>query len=82
MLLSPGFFGRPIVGPPGIPEARAKILRDSYMKTLADPEFLAEAKKRAWEVTPASAESLAAQAKKVTSQPPEVIERMKKILGQ
>jgi hypothetical protein len=48
------------------------------MKTMADPEFLAEAKKRAWEVTPANAESLAAQAKKVTSQAPEVIERMKK----
>jgi tripartite-type tricarboxylate transporter receptor subunit TctC len=64
VVLSPGFFGRPIVGPPGIPETRAKALRESYMKTMADPEFLAEAKKRAWEVSPASAEALPRKPKK------------------
>ena len=82
VVLSPGFFGRPILGPPGITGERVKILRESYIKTLADPDFLAEATKRGWEASPMSAESLAAQAKKVTSQPLEVIERMKKILGQ
>ena len=39
-------------------------LRESYMKTRAHPEFLAEAKKRAWEVSPASAEALPRKPKK------------------
>ena len=81
-VLSPGFFGRPIVGTPGIPADRVKILRESYMKTISDPDFLAEAKKRGWEVRPGTGEVLQAQAKKVISQPAPVIERMKKILGQ
>ncbi|MGH7775182.1 MAG: Bug family tripartite tricarboxylate transporter substrate binding protein [Candidatus Binatia bacterium] len=81
VVLAPGSFGRPIVGPPDISSDRVKILRESYMKTISDPEFLAEAKKRGWEVRPTSGEILETQAKKVISQPPAVIERMKKILG-
>jgi hypothetical protein len=60
---------------------RVKILRESYLKTLSDLEFLAEAKKRQWELTPVSGEKLETRAKEVTTQPPEVIERMKKLLG-
>jgi len=60
---------------------RVKILRESYLKTMSDPEFLAEAKKRQWELTPVSGERLEARAKEVTAQPPDVIARMKKLLG-
>ncbi len=82
VVLSPGSFGRPIVGTPGIPAERVKILREAYTKVLQDSEFLAEARKRRWEIKPLSGERLEALAKEVIAQPPEVIERMKKILGE
>ncbi|NIO08794.1 MAG: hypothetical protein GTO40_12580 [Deltaproteobacteria bacterium] len=81
VVLSPGFFGRPIVGSPGIPPDRVKILREGFMKTMSDPELLAEAEKRKWEASPVSGEKLEALAREVISQPPEVISRMNVVLG-
>ncbi len=80
MLASSEFF-RPHYGPPGIPPERVKILREAYMKTMKDPAFLAEAKKRILELNPTSGEEMDSLIKEVMDQPPEVIERMKKLLG-
>jgi tripartite-type tricarboxylate transporter receptor subunit TctC len=81
VLLSPGQFGRPIVGGPGVPADRVKMLRDGFLKAMADPELLAEAEKRGWEPDPVSGEKLEALAREVVSQPPEVITRMNVVLG-
>ncbi len=81
LLLSPGSFGRPIVGGPGIPADRVKILRESFLKAMKDPELLAEAEKRRWEPDPVSGETLQALAREVVTQPPEVITRMNAVLG-
>jgi hypothetical protein len=51
------------------------------MKTLSDPELLMETKKRGGEASPVSGEELEAIAKEVITQPSEVIERLKAILG-
>lgn len=80
VLLSPADIGRPIVGTPGIPADQVRVLRTAFMKTLSDPELLAEAKKRGWEAKPVTGEELEAIAKEVIAQPPEVIERLKAIL--
>jgi tripartite-type tricarboxylate transporter receptor subunit TctC len=80
VLLSPGSFGRPIVGGPGIPADRGKILREGFMKAMKDPELLAEAEKRRWEPDPVSGEKLQALAGEVMGQPPEVIAKMKAVL--
>jgi tripartite-type tricarboxylate transporter receptor subunit TctC len=82
VILTAGQVGRPYVGPPVIPTERVRILREAFMKTVTDSEFLAEATKRKLEIRPSSGEELEALAKVVMSQPPEVIERMKKVLGQ
>jgi tripartite-type tricarboxylate transporter receptor subunit TctC len=81
VILSPGSFGRPIIASPGVPADRIKILRDSFLKAMADPELLAEAEKRGWEPDPVSGEKLQALAKEVISQPPEVLARMKTVLS-
>jgi tripartite-type tricarboxylate transporter receptor subunit TctC len=81
VLLSPGSFGRPIVGGPGIPADRVKILRNGFLKAMRDPELLAEAEKRGWEADPVSGEKLESLAREVVSQPPEVIARMNVVLG-
>ena len=58
-----------------------KILREAYVKTMIDPAFLAEAKKRKLEINPTSGEEMDTLIKEVMVQPPEIIERMKKLLG-
>jgi tripartite-type tricarboxylate transporter receptor subunit TctC len=80
VLLAAGATGRPLIGPPNMPAERLKLLRDGYEKMLSDPDFLGEAKKRDWQVEYISGQDLEAMAKKAMSQPPETIERLKKIL--
>jgi tripartite-type tricarboxylate transporter receptor subunit TctC len=81
VILTAATLGRPITTPPGTPADRVKILRDAYAKAIKDPELLAEAEKRAWDVDPVTGEELEARAKDVIAQPKEVIERMKWVLG-
>ena len=82
VVLGPGAFGRPILATPGISADRVKLLREAYTQMLKDPEFLADANKRQWEINPVSGERLEALAKEVINQPPEIIERMKKVMGE
>jgi tripartite-type tricarboxylate transporter receptor subunit TctC len=82
VVLAPSEFGRPMVTTPGVPAERIKLLREAWNKTLKDPELLAEAKKRDWLVGPVAGEELEALAKDVVAQPPEVIQRLKKLLGE
>ncbi|HYJ16112.1 MAG TPA: hypothetical protein VE170_11530, partial [Candidatus Limnocylindria bacterium] len=81
VLLAPAVFGRPMVAAPGVPPARVKILRDAYHRSLKDPGLLEELKKRRWVVDAIGGEEMAALAREVIAQPPEIIERMKKLLG-
>jgi len=82
VVLGPGAFGRPILATPGIPAERVKLLREAYANMLKEPEFVAEAKKRQWELAPVSGERLEALAKEVIHQPADIVERMKKIMGE
>lgn len=81
VLLGADDMGRPMFGPPGMPADRLKTLRDAFVKTMADEQFRADVKKRNYEFDPVGGEELERLAKEVTSQPPEVIERLKKVLG-
>ena len=81
VLLAPDELGRPYIGPPGIPADRVKTLREAFMKTMGDPKLLAEAKKMELGVNPMGGEELEATAKDLMAQPPEVIERMKKLVA-
>jgi len=82
LVMAPNEFGRPWTAPPGMTADRLKILRDSWISTLKDPELLAEAKKRNWPVEAVAGEQLATLAKEVIAQPPEVIARLKKLLAE
>jgi tripartite-type tricarboxylate transporter receptor subunit TctC len=79
---SGGFGSWPVVSSPGLTSDRAKILREAYVKTLQDTELQEVAKKRGWELRPVGGEELQALAKEVSAPPAEVIERMKKLMGQ
>jgi tripartite-type tricarboxylate transporter receptor subunit TctC len=81
VLLAADSMGRPMFGPPGVPVDRLKILREAFAKTMNDPQFQEEVKKRNYEFDPVSGEELEKMAKDVTSQPPEIIGRLTSVLG-
>jgi tripartite-type tricarboxylate transporter receptor subunit TctC len=82
LITAPNEFGRPWTAPPGVAADRLKILREAWSKTLKDPDLLAEANKRRWPVEPVDGERLATLAKEVIAQPPEVVQRLRKLLGE
>ena len=47
-------MGRPFMAPPGVPPERAQVLREAFMRTMKDPQFLADADKAKLEITPVS----------------------------
>jgi tripartite-type tricarboxylate transporter receptor subunit TctC len=51
-------MGRPYAAPPGVPADRVAALRKAFMDTMADKEFLAEAEKAKFEITPVSGEKI------------------------
>ena len=75
-------FGRPIIAPPGIPSDRLKILREAFLKTMNDPELLAEAKRKNFDITPSTGADLETLAKLVMNQPQEVVARVKILMEQ
>ena len=75
-------FGRPIIAPPGVPPDKIKILREAFNKTMADPELLAEAKRKDFDIAPTPGEELEALAKEVVAQPPEIVERLRNLMSQ
>ena len=81
VILAADEFGRPIVLPPGVPADRVKIIRDAFNKAINDPALLAEAEKRRLDIDPATGEELESLAKEVMTAPPDVVEKVKKILG-
>jgi tripartite-type tricarboxylate transporter receptor subunit TctC len=81
LMLASGQLGRPMMGTPGIPADRVKILRDAFAATVKDPEFLADIDKRQFDLDPVPGEDLEKIVKDVMSQPADIVARMKKLLG-
>jgi len=80
VLLSSGDLGRPFIAPPGMAAERVKALREAFAKAMNDPALLADTQKRRWDLSPSSGEELETMAKEIMTQPPDVIERMKRLL--
>lgn len=78
MLLG-GEWARSMLAPPGTPPERVKILREGYAKAMKDPDLVTEAKKGRVEIRPSTGEELQLLAADVMKQPPEVVEKIKKL---
>jgi tripartite-type tricarboxylate transporter receptor subunit TctC len=81
VILASGEFGRPLVTPPGVPADRLKILREAFNKSVHDPAIMSDAEKRKLEMDPATGEELESLAKEVMAAPPDVVQRVQKLLG-
>jgi tripartite-type tricarboxylate transporter receptor subunit TctC len=76
----PLLIGRPFAVRPGTPADRVAILREAFAKTMGDPELLAEAKKAQIDLNYISAQDVTKSFNEMMTQPPQVIEAMKKYL--
>jgi tripartite-type tricarboxylate transporter receptor subunit TctC len=81
VVLAADEFGRPIIFPPGVPPDRVKIMRDAFNKAIHDPALVAEAERRRLDLDPESGEELDRLAKEVMTAAPDVVERVKKLIG-
>ncbi len=74
-------MGRPFLTPPGVPADRVAALRKAFMDTMADPAFLAEAKKAQLEITPVSGEKVQALVEEVYKTPKAVADKVAEALN-
>ena len=77
-ILARELISRPFVGPPGVPPERTKALRDAFMATMRDADFLAEAGKMRLDIDPLSGAEIEDVLRKAAASPPEVLERVLK----
>ncbi len=77
---SVGPTARPYVLPPGTPKERVQILRQAYMATMKDPEFLADAAKARLDINPLDGAELEKNVKEVFNLDAKLIPRAKEIL--
>ena len=80
-LLASGDFHRPYMAPPNMRRELVKTIREAFNKTVKDPDFLAEAKKKKLDLDPTTGEEVEAITKDVMSQPKDVIDKLKKLMG-
>jgi hypothetical protein len=73
MILTTQALARPFATTPGVPPERLAALRAAFDKTVADPEFLAEAKRLGLDVNPVGWEKIDAMLKDVYDLPPDVV---------
>jgi tripartite-type tricarboxylate transporter receptor subunit TctC len=66
--------------PPGVPRERAEMLKSAFAKTLADPEFLAEAQKAKLGVAPVTGEELERRVNAFFKLPDDLKRRIKRVL--
>jgi tripartite-type tricarboxylate transporter receptor subunit TctC len=70
-------FGRPIGTTPGVPEDRVKALREAFDKTLADPDFIADAEKQRMDLLPMNGAELTQIVHAVLGAPQDLRARVK-----
>ena len=74
VILAAESFGRPIIGTPGIPADRVQYAAAMpSIKSMKDPELLAETKKQLMDVDPTSGANLEKLAQQILQQPPDVL---------
>jgi tripartite-type tricarboxylate transporter receptor subunit TctC len=77
VFLSQKQAARPVLAPPGIPADRVKALREAFMATAADPEFIQDAEKSRLEVSPSSGEELEKIVANISHVPQALMDRLK-----
>jgi len=80
LIVSRQNIARPFAAPPDVPAARIAALRTAFDAVMHDGEFLAEAKRLALEVRPASGSDVQALLGEVYAAPPTVVARASELI--
>ena len=75
-------MARPFVAPPGIPADRKQALRAAFEKTMADPDFQAEARQRGLEVNPVTGADIDKLIDELYQTPADVVAEVRAIIAQ
>jgi tripartite-type tricarboxylate transporter receptor subunit TctC len=78
--ISGALLGRSLLGPPGIPAERVKVLRSAFSAMLKDRDFLAEIERTGQEFQPASGEEVQKLIQAAAGAPRAVVARAEAIL--
>lgn len=78
---SSGIVGRSLFAPQGVPAERVAALRAAFDKMVADPRFLADAKKRQHDIDPVKGADVEAAVKKTVALPAADAASLRKALG-
>jgi tripartite-type tricarboxylate transporter receptor subunit TctC len=70
-------MGRPYLAPPNLPADRVALLRQAFMDTMTDKDFLAEADKTDLEINPVSGEDVEKLVKDIYATPADVLAKAK-----
>jgi len=74
-------IARPVAAPPGVPAARLAALRTAFADSLKDPALLTRAKRIGIDVIYETPETVEASLKELHATPPDVLAKVKKIMG-
>jgi hypothetical protein len=80
VIFSSTILARPYIAPPGVPADRVKALREAFMATMKDPEFIAELNKLNLRFDPTSGEEMEQIVRDAYALPKSVIDRVHKAL--
>jgi tripartite-type tricarboxylate transporter receptor subunit TctC len=74
-------LARPFIAPPGIPADRVRALRQAFMATLDDPDFLAEMNKHHVDVAPMAGDDMERHVRAAYALPDPIIQKVRKALA-
>ncbi|MFT5540508.1 MAG: tripartite-type tricarboxylate transporter receptor subunit TctC [Alphaproteobacteria bacterium] len=73
LIYAPQEMARPVLGPPGMPADRLKILRTAFDATMKDPAFLAEAKARRLDISPITGKEIEVLVARLMDKPADIV---------
>jgi tripartite-type tricarboxylate transporter receptor subunit TctC len=82
LVLSRQSMARPFAAPPDLPEDRKEALRLAFDRTMADPEFLVEAKQRGLEVNPVTGADIDKLVGELYQTPPAIIAEVRAMVSE
>jgi tripartite-type tricarboxylate transporter receptor subunit TctC len=72
-------LARPFAAPPGVPADRAKALRDAFMATVQDKDFLADAARLRIDVSPLDGDEILRRIERIAASPAEHLDYLRKL---
>jgi tripartite-type tricarboxylate transporter receptor subunit TctC len=82
LLVSSGDVGRPYIVSAAVPADRLKLLRDGFDKSVADPQFIADATKQRLPVSPKNAAEALKTVEAIYATPDDIVTAAKSISGE